>query len=186
MAKGVWRDGFLYACHCCLLLYHDEYHGASKVGSPSVEKNIIFLAWLYFHVATVIIPQVKLLYGFARNGNKTFLRAFAPDSQKSLIFIDLRKSKVDQFRDTQSARKQNLDDGTVAVSFPLAQVDACLKHIYLLRRKHLWQMLVLYGRLKQFRRVLLHPAVHRQELVEGSDSAKNPCMGRRGNAHVVQ
>ena len=72
VAQGVWRDGFLDAGFLCLLLNHDENHGARQVDATPVQKDIVFFARLDFHEVTVDKPMVELPDGFGRYGNKAF------------------------------------------------------------------------------------------------------------------
>ena len=78
-----------------------------------------------------------------------------------------------EFRDTQPAGEQHLDDGTVAVSLPFGQVDGLFQEVDFSRGKDLRQVVRLFGRLQQLCRVCFHIAVKDKKTIELAYTAED-------------
>ena len=89
-----------------------------------------------------------------------------------------------EFRDTQPAGEQHLDDGTVAVSLPFGQVDSLFQKVDFGRGKHLRQVIRLFGRLQQLCRVCFHIAVKDKKTIELAYTAEDTGQGAGTDAEV--
>ena len=180
------RNGLLDASKCCLLLDHDEYHDTCEMGSATIQKHIIFLAWLDFHLITVDKPHVQLSQCFGRDGYQTFLRPLTYHAYILFIYIEIGKAQIHQFTHTQTAREQHFDDCLIAMSLPFREVDGVLQHIYFCSRQHLRQMLSQHGILQQFRRVVIAPSVQLHKTIETTYATQNTALRIRSDAYFVK
>ena len=176
VTQGVGRDGLGDAGLYSLLLDHDEHHHPCQVRSPAVQEDIVFFTGLDVHEVTVYEPVLQFPDGLGRDGDQPFLRTLAEDPDVLFVEVEVAELQVDQFTDAQPAREQHLDDGSVALTFPLAQVDAVFQGIHLLCRQHLGQVCSQDGRLQQFRGVVVTIAVQLQETVERAYTTEDAAL----------
>ena len=85
VTKGVRRYRFRDARSLTKPLHHDENHDPCKVMAPTIQEYIVFLARLNVHVSAVVEPQIQLMNGTLRDGNKPLFVAFAEHSDKALF-----------------------------------------------------------------------------------------------------
>ena len=137
-------------------------------------------------MAAVVEPEAELLDGAGRDGHQPLLRPLAHDADEAFVQKEICQTQRHQFRDTQSAREEHLDDGAVAVALPLRQVDGLLQQVHLGGREHLGQVLAQDGRLQQLRRVVVAVAVDHQEVEERAHAAQDAALRARADAYVVE
>lgn len=119
VSKRVGRNGFGDASLNSLLLDHNKYHGTREVCSATIEEHVVFLSGLDFHEVTVHKPVVQFLDGFGRDGHQAFLGTLAEDADVLFFQVEVAEFQVYQFADAQTTAEQYLDDGTIALAFPL-------------------------------------------------------------------
>ena len=85
VAKGMRRYGFPDACSLTKPLYHNKNHDPCQVMAPAIQKYIVFFAGLNVHVSAVVEPQIQLMNGTLRDGNKSLFVAFSKHTNKALF-----------------------------------------------------------------------------------------------------
>ena len=115
VAECVRRDRLLDTRSLSLTLHHDQNHRTREVMPASVEKDIVLLAGLDFHLPPVVEPQLQLMDGALRDGHQSLLAAFTVDADEALRQEEVAKFEIGEFRDTQSTGEKDFDDGAVAV-----------------------------------------------------------------------
>ena len=97
VAERVGADRLFDAGKLAQPLDNVEHHDACELCSTAVEKQVIFAAALYGHVAAHFVKvESYLLKGFLRNGHKALLVAFALDYNIFVVGINLRQLEVGQ------------------------------------------------------------------------------------------
>ena len=91
-----------------------------------------------------------------------------------------------QLAHAQAAGEEHLDDGLVALPFPLAQVDGCLQLVHLLGGEHLGQVTAQLGRLQEFRGVIVAKAIEQQETEETPYPTQYATLRAGMDAHLMQ
>ncbi len=124
--------------------------------------------------------------GALGDGHESFLRALSEDAQIAVVEEQVRHFQRHQFAHAQAARKQHLDDGTVALSFPFRQVDARFNLVHFGGGEHFGQVFAQVGRFEQFRGVVGNVVLELQEAVERADAAENPRLRTRSDAQFVE
>ena len=150
----------------------------------SVEKDIVLLAGLDFHLPPVVEPQLQLMDGALRDGHQSLLAAFTVDADEALRQEEVAKFEIGEFRDTQSTGEKDFDDGAVAVPFVARQVDTVLQSIHFFGGQIFGQMLWQMGRLQQFSRVHVEIAVQDQVTIERAHTAEDACLRLCADAMV--
>ena len=90
-----------------------------------------------------------------------------------------------ELANTQPTREQHFDDGAIALSLRLREVDAAFQLVDLGGGEHLGQMLAQAWRLKQLGGVGIDAAVEQQPTVERSNAAEDACLRRWADAEFV-
>ena len=185
VAEGVRRDGLLYAGIAGVLLHHNQNHRSGEMMAAAVQEDIVLLAGLYvLHGVTVDEPQVELTYGGIGDRHQPLLGALTGDTDELLVEEEVGELQVDELGDTQAAGEEHFNDGLVAPSLPLLEIDGVLYHVNLLRREHLRQVLAQIGTLKEFRGVFVKVTVEHQVAVEGTYAAQYPRLRLWADAHI--
>lgn len=186
MAQGVGADGLFDARQGGLAFYHDEYHGACKVGASAVEEDIVFFARLDVELGAAGKPVIELADGTRGDGHQTLFCPLAEHTHKLLVDKKTGQAQVDQLAHSQSAGIQHLDDGSVAVAFGLGQVDGLLQPVNLFGCEHRGEV---FARLRPFQElggVVVAVAVEYKVAEEAAHAAQYAALRRRADADVVQ
>ena len=101
VAQGVGRDVFLDACFCSLSLNHDENHGACEVGTPPVEKHVVFFSRLDTHLVAHLKPQVQLVQSTVGDGHEALFLSLSHDAQELVFAVEVGQFQVGKFRYAQ-------------------------------------------------------------------------------------
>ena len=96
-----------------------------------------------FLAAVMVVSMVLLSSCDGGNSNTTYQ-------------VKVVDAQIYEFADAQAAAVQHLYDTMVPGSLGFAEVYGIKNLVYLIHRKHLWQMLPYLSRLHQFRGVLLY------------------------------
>lgn len=186
VTKGVWRDGFGDACRLSELFDHGEDHDTSQLSTATVEKEEVFVMWFDGHLVATLQPKTYLLDRDGRQRHKTLFASLAVDTHVSEVEIDIGNLKIDKFRDTQSRTIERLNDGEIAMSKRLREVDALLYPLNLLHGKHRWEVFRYGGLLKQLGGVVGAFSRHHKETEEGMETGNDTCLRTGLNANLVE
>ena len=104
--------------------------------------------------------------GFLRDGHKTFLGAFTLHFDELVIEEKVAQFQVDQFRHAKPATEKRFDDGFVALTFGLTEVNDRLDGIDFIHGKNIGQVLRLLGKFQQFGGIDLQHIAEHQEMIE--------------------
>ena len=176
VAEGVGRDCLLYARLLSLPFNHYENHRAREVRPASVKKHIIVLARFNLHQVTVEEPTLKVGDSLIAHRHQTFLVALAANEQHPVLQIQVAELHVHQFTNAQTARKQHLNDGAVACSLSLGEVNGVFYAVNLLKGEHHRQMFRQRGPLQQFCRVALHHPIEHEEPEERAHATEHASL----------
>lgn len=167
MAEGVGTDNLVDACRFGLHFDNVEHHDAGQFGTPAeTEENIIFVAVLGLDVGALLEIALQLVDGTRRDGYQALLAAFPQHTDKAFAQIKVVQAEIAQLTDTQTTTVEYLQNGAVALSLGLAEVDGIDDIIYLLHRKDIGQLSAKTWILNQFGRVGLYIILQHKETVE--------------------
>lgn len=149
-------------------------------------KDVVLITSLYVYMPAHLKPIMQFPDCPWRDGHQPLFFALSMYSYEPFVKEKVGDAQIYEFADAQAAAIQHLYDTMVPGSLGLAQVYGIKNLVYLIHRKHLWQMLPYLGRLHQFRGVLLYFLLQRQEAVKGTHSAQYSGYAARRYALVPQ
>ena len=117
------RDGLGDASHDCILLDHNQNHGTSKMSTPAIEENIVFLTRFDIHLITVAIPGMQFIQCLLRDRNQPFFVSLSQYTNEFLLLKKIAQLKIDKLAHTQATREEYLNNGFVALSDTQASAD---------------------------------------------------------------
>lgn len=124
MAERVGRHGFLNACFLHKVFNHEEDHdtGERFLSTMADENEILVFEGDGQEIAIHEI-EVQFMDGFLGDGHEPLLGALALHLDEFFVKEEIAEFQVDEFADAESAGKEDFDDGFVALSLLLAEVD---------------------------------------------------------------
>ena len=156
------------------------------MGATAIEKHIIFLSGFDSHVTTVVEPPAQFLDGALGDRYEALLAALAHDAHELFVEVEVGELEVDELADAQATGEEGLDDGAVAMAFPLGEVDGGFELVDLGGGEHLGEVFANLGRLEEFGGIVVAVAVDEQKVVEGTDATEDAALGTGVDADVVE
>lgn len=185
VTEGVGRDGLPNAGFLHKIFDHEEDHDAGEgLLAAMADEDVVLILMGNGQEVAVLEIELKLVDGFLGDGHEPLLGAFALDLDEFLFEKEVAEFQIDEFRHPQSATEEGLDDGFVAMSLGLAEVDDGLDGIDFIDSQHIRQHLGFLGKLEQFGGIGLQYITEHQKVVEAAHPRKDARKRDGLNAYI--